>query len=435
VGFLFAAALLGTAAARVVGVLYAPQWTAQECARVHNLSTPRFSLLPAERTMPNDPERTPVAIGDTEIGLITHPNEAEPCEPDDAMLIYTSGTSAIPKGVVLTRKNFDANIRGINEYLALTAEDRSPVFTPTAYAYAVSQALTHALAGAAVYPIPEGMVQPQSVTRAIESDRLTGLAANPTVFKAILSSQTMVRHDLSSLRFVMSAGQFLEWDLVAQLEAACPNAQIINTYGCTENSPRIAYLPLARGTREPGAYVPVGYPVRGTTIRILDELDRPLPAGQVGGVVIGGRARMRGYWQNDRANQERLVDGEFRTGDHGMIDVQGRLHLVGRESNVIHVSHNKVSPEEVEAVLLSHPAVKQAAVFGEPDALREEIVAAKVVLSAEQMVTADELVRYCMERLSRLKIPRKIYLVSTLPHTMYGKIDRSRLRETELQPI
>ena len=209
VGFLFTASLLAVVAAGTTGVLLYPQWTAAECGRVRMLSTPRWTLLPANWTMPHEPLRLPGPIGETGIGLIAHSLEGEPCEAGDAMLIYTSGSSATPKGVILTRRNFDTNIRGVNAYLQLTAEDRSAVFTPTAYAYAVSQALTHALAAAAVYPIPEGMSHPQTVVRAIEEARLTGLAANPTIFKAMLAALAVSPSDLSSLRFVMSAGQFL----------------------------------------------------------------------------------------------------------------------------------------------------------------------------------------------------------------------------------
>ena len=168
VGFLFAAVLLGVVAADGVGVLVSPHWTPHECDRVRKLSTPRFSLLPAGRTMPNDSFTRPAPIRRTGIGLLAHPIESQPCEPGDAMLIYTSGSSATPKGAVLTRRNLDTNVRGINTYLELCPEDRSAVFTPTAYAYAVSQALTHALATAAVYPVPDGMVRPQRVTQAIE---------------------------------------------------------------------------------------------------------------------------------------------------------------------------------------------------------------------------------------------------------------------------
>lgn len=435
VGFAFTVSLLAVVAAETTGILLAPSSTAAECERLRMLSTPRFTLLPATRTMPHEPFRVPTAIGQTGIGLITHIVESEPCEPGDAMLIYTSGTSATPKGVILTRQNFDTNIRGVNIYLQLSPEDRSPVFTPTAYAYAVSQALTHALAGAAVYPIPEGMSHPHTVLRVIAQARLTGLAANPTVFKAMLEAQAVSPHDLSSLRFVMSAGQFLEWELVERLEAACPTAQVINTYGCTENSPRIAYLPLKRGApRGDTSYVPVGYPVEGTTIRIIDEAGETVPAGEIGEVAVGGGARMRGYWKHPEATRARVVNGEFRTGDWGRRDEQGRLHLVGRDSNIIHVGHHKVSPEEIEAVLLEHPAIKDAGVFGAPDALREEVVVAKIVIDEGGSLTVDEVIRYCLDRLSRFKVPRRISFVASLPQTRYGKLDRSRLRSEVMQP-
>lgn len=430
VGFMFGAALLAMAAADAVGVLFSPQWTSQECHRVRNLSTPRFSLLPVGRTMANDPSTKPTPISETGIGLIVHPGEPAPCDPGDVMLIYTSGTSATPKGVVLTRKNLDTNIRGINEYLELSPEDRSPVFTPTAYAFAVSQALTHALAGAAVYPVPDGMSRPQAVTQAIAEDRLTGITGNPTGFKMLLTALSVAPRDLSSIRFVHLGGQFLEWDLVERLEAAFPNAQVINIYGCTENSPRIAFLSLPRGApRGDTVYVPMGYPVKGTTFRITGEAGQTLPNGQVGEVTLAGGALMRGYWQNPAANEARLVNREFHTGDLGQIDEQGRLHLVGRESNIIRVGQNKVSPEEVEAVLMTHPDVEDAGVFGEPDELREEVVFAKVVLSQGRNADAGELIRYCLQRLSRFKVPRSIHFVPSLPRTMYGKTDRTRLRE------
>ena len=165
----------------------------------------------------------------------------DPSAPSDAVLIFTSGTSGIPKGVVLSAHGLLANVAAIREYLAVESADSALLFTPTCYAYAVSQVLVQALASAAICPVSKGLKYPILILEAISQFGIRGVSANPTSFKILLGTQTSSSVDLSSLRYAQSGGQFLSPELVEAIRMRFSNSQVVNQYGCTENSPRICY--------------------------------------------------------------------------------------------------------------------------------------------------------------------------------------------------
>jgi long-chain acyl-CoA synthetase len=351
-------------------------------------------------------------------------------ETDDAIIIYTSGTTGAPKGVVLPESSLSANVRAVADYLGPTEQDSTAVFTPTCYAYAVSQFLTHALTGAAIAPIPTYLRLPMAVLQACDGYHLTGLAANPTAFRMFTRLETPEHWDFTSVRYIMSGGQFLDARLVSKLLQRFENTRIVNMYGASENAPRISYYWLEdRGGDEPARFYPVGYPVGGTRIEIREENDQPVPGGGVGEVAVSGSSLMRGFWQDPEATATRIRNGWLHTGDLGYIDDQGRLVLTGRQSNVINVGNEKVSPEDVERVLLEVPGVAEAGVYGVDDPMTGESVRAKVVLEESVDVSVAELQHHCRRMLSAYKVPREIGIVDNLPRTLYGKLDRRRLKE------
>ncbi len=358
-------------------------------------------------------------------------NEVPESDPDDAVIIYTSGTTGAPKGVVLPDRAISANVRAVAEYLELDACDATTVFTPTCYAYALSQFLTHALAGAAILPMPTYLRFPIAVLKACHEYRLTGLAANPTSFRIFTGLDCPDDWDFSSVRYVMSGGQFLDARLVGRLSRQFPNARMVNMYGASENAPRISYYWLEdRGGDDPARFYPVGYPVRGTRIEIRDDEDRPVVDEEVGEVVVTGSSLMRGFWRDSDATSAKVRDGWLHTGDLGRIDAKGRLVLTGRGSNVINVGNEKVSPEDVERVLLEVSGVAEAGVYGIRDAVTGESVRAKVVLEPNVEVGAAVMQQHCRRMLTAYKVPREITIVEALPRTLYGKLDRCKLKES-----
>lgn len=420
--FEYAASLFAVWKAGGISVLMSPDWTDHEKARVMAHAETRLALTDGPFLVADEPESAQRLDG-LEAYLHEYAQaETASAQPGDAVLIYTSGTTGTPKGVLLSASAVSANAEAVAEYLGLGPSDRSPVFTPTCYAYSLSQNLSHAYAGAALLPQPSGLMFPQEILLGIAKHGLTGISGTPTIFRILTEMDPEADLDLKSVRYAMTGGQPLTARLVADIVSLLPKARVVNMYGCSENSPRVAYhwADGKAGLDEHGYYA-VGRPVKGTELRVAED----------GEVLLRGTSLMRGYWRDPEATAERLKDGWFHTRDLGRVDGEGLLHLAGRQTNIINIGNEKVSPEEVERILLEVPGVREAAVYGAPDALLGETVHARVVLEKGADVPLLTLQRHCREKVSGFKVPRKILVADSIPKTLYGKIDRSKLRQGE----
>lgn len=437
-GLSYVASLLGVWKAGGISVLMTPEWTDTEKDRVLDHAAVRLALadVPVLGT-PSPDDATPIEGSDALLLRFPEPRltgsgEMDVPAPGDAVLIYTSGTTGTPKGVMLPASSVSENVRAVAAYLELGPNDGSPVFTPPCYAYSLSLNLTHAWAGAAIHPVPSGLMFPMEIMQAISRHRLTGIAATPTAFRMLAQLDTEGL-DLTSVRYVMTGGQFLDLGLVSALGDLFPRARPVNMYGCSENSPRIAYHYVdGRRGLDDGGYYAVGRPVAGTEVRITGDDGESVSPGTVGEVEIRGTSLMRGYWRDGESTRERLrEDGWFRTRDLGYHDPEANLHLTGRRSSIINIGNEKVSPEEVEKALAEVEGVVEAGVYGVADALLGEAVHAQVVFAEGATVQAQDLQRHCRRKVSGYKVPRRIHVVSELPKTHYGKVDRARLRDPE----
>lgn len=432
-GFEYLVAMLAVRAVDGIVVLMAPDWTEREKARVLAHSECRFGLADVPHLAGPEPEASSALPGVDVLLLRLPVRETEEPSPGDAVIIYTSGTTGQPKGVVLTDEGVSANVAAVARYLELGARDIAPVFTPTCYAYSLSQNLTHLWVGGSVLPLPSGLMFPQELMRAISQHRATGISGTPTAFRILSELDTEPDLDLSSVRYVMTGGQFLDARLVARIRGSFPRARVVNMYGASENSPRIAFQYVEGGDgMDPRGYFAVGHAVEGTRIRVVTDGNADAARGEVGEVIVAGTSRMRGYWRDPDATSERLVDGWFHTRDLGYLDEGGRLHLTGRRSTIINIGNEKVSPEEVEKVLLELPGISDAAVFGVADPMLGESVHALIVLPEDSGLQLADVQRHCRERVSGYKVPRRIHVVAEIPRTLYGKIDRSGLRVPEV---
>lgn len=356
-------------------------------------------------------------------------------EPDDCLLLYTSGSTSRPKGVMLTKQSISANVRAVADYLALSACDRTIVFTPPAYAYAVSQVLTHLWSGGALLPWPSGLRSSVRVLQAIQEHQLTGIAANPTTFS--LFHTLRLAHSISGeyVRYVMIGGQPLDHRVVSQIVTRFPSARIVNMYGCTENAPRIAFLWLPPDFSPRETSWPVGQPIHGTHLKIVDRTGKEMPSGQSGEILVSGTSLMRCYWREPALTAERIIDGWFSTRDLGLIDEEGQLHLTGRIDNIINVGHEKVAPEEVEAVIASIEGVQEVGVAPVEDGLLGHVAVALLVVDTNtaQAKILQKVQEECIHKLSAAKRPRQVVVVERLPKTLYGKRDRQALAEQARQ--
>jgi acyl-CoA synthetase (AMP-forming)/AMP-acid ligase II len=336
---------------------------------------------------------------------------------DVALFLHTSGTTSRPKGVPLTHANLMASIRNIAATYALTPEDASLIVMPLFH--------VHGLIGATLSTLLTGgsVIVPPSFSATkfwpqIAEHRATWYSAVPTIHQILLSRADADSAPHSGLRFIRSCSAALAPVVFAQLEERF-GAPVLEAYGMTEASHQMSSNPLpASGQRKPGS---VG---RGTGVEIviLDEQGNILPKGRQGEVSIKGQNVMHGYRNNPDANASSFAGGYFRTGDQGVLDADGYLTLTGRLKELINRGGEKISPLEVDAVLLEHPAVAEAVSFGVPDPKYGEEVHGAVVLRAD--ARAEDIVAHCKDRLADFKVPKKIHIAQALPRTATGKIQR-----------
>ena len=343
-----------------------------------------------------------------------------PCSDDTALFLHTSGTTSRPKGVPLTHGNLMASIGNIAAHYRLTADDTSLVVMPLFHVHGlIGATLSTFHAGGAVVVPPR--FSASAFWPTARQHRVTWYSAVPTIHQCLLyRADADDAPKQSGLRFIRSCSAALAPATLADLESRF-DAPVIEAYAMTEASHQMTANPLPPGAHKPGS---VG---RGANVdvAIMDEAGQLLPVGSAGEVVVRGPNVTRGYHNNPEANATAFTNGWFRTGDRGMLDGDDYLTLIGRIKELINRGGEKIAPLEVDAVLLSHPAVSEAASFGVPDSKYGEEVHAAVVLKSD--TTVWDLEAHCRAQLADFKVPKVIHLVKELPKGPTGKVQRRHL--------
>ncbi|MBV8455545.1 MAG: AMP-binding protein [Acetobacteraceae bacterium] len=347
-------------------------------------------------------------------------------QPDDvALVLHTSGTTSRPKIVPLRHVNITATAYHISETLRLTSDDVCLNIMPLFHIHGLMAATLSSLAaGGAVFCSP-GFNAFRFFTWFQEANP-TWWTAVPTMHQTILGLAS--RHEQairkSRLRFIRSSSSSLPPQVMEQMEQVF-GVPVIESYGMTEAAHQMASNPLPPGKRYPGS---VGR-AAGPEIAIMNEDGLILPAGELGEVVIRGRDVTSGYENNPEANAKAFTNGWFRTGDQGFLDEEGYLRLTGRLKELINRGGEKISPIEVDVVLMDHPAVAQCLTFAMPHALLGEEVAAAIVLREGAKATEPELRDFVATRLAQFKVPRKFVFLEEIPKGATGKLQRIGLAE------
>jgi acyl-CoA synthetase (AMP-forming)/AMP-acid ligase II len=341
--------------------------------------------------------------------------------PDDvALLLHTSGTTSRPKLVPLSQRNVLASASHIGRTLSLTPADRCLNIMPLFHIHGlIAAVLSTVAAGGSVFCTPG--FNALKFFGWLEDSQPTWYTAVPTMHQAILARAERNRETLArrKLRFIRSSSASLPAPVMQELEAVfgCP---VIESYGMTEASHQMTSNPLPPAARKPGS---VGR-AAGPEVAILGEDGKTLPPGQPGEVVIKGPNVTAGYVANEAANAAAFTSGWFRTGDQGVFDAEGYLTITGRLKELINRGGEKVSPLEVDAVLLGHPSVAQAVTFALPhDKLGEEVGAA-IVLREGMALTERELRDFAAQRLADFKVPRRVVFLEEIPKGATGKLQR-----------
>lgn len=371
-------------------------------------------------------------------------NEEEECvdaevSPDDlAWLFYTSGTTGMPKGAMLTHRNLLA--MSMNFYA-----DIAPGFTPEDVVLHAAP-LSH---GSGLYGLPNigkgatnvilasKSFDPELVCRTIETHRVTNMFAAPTMIRMLIDHPAVDRCDVSSLRSLNYGGApMLVEDLKKAIEKLGPC--LVQLFGQGESPMTISYLPHWAhkpfgSPEEIKRLASAGFARTDVEVKILDESDNPLPTGKIGEIVTRSDLVMKGYWKNPEATADTIKNGWLHTGDVGYLDENGYLFIMDRSKDMIISGGENIYPREIEEVLVQHPAVREVSVIGVPDPKWGEAIKAVVSLNSGMSATEQELIDFCKDNIASYKKPKSVDFIDDLPKSNYGKILKRELREAYWQ--
>jgi acyl-CoA synthetase (AMP-forming)/AMP-acid ligase II/aryl carrier-like protein len=344
---------------------------------------------------------------------------------DIALVLHTSGTTSRPKLVPLTQKNLCQSAEHIRAALDLTARDRCLNVMPLFHIHGLVAAVLASLAAGGTVICTPGFYASHFFDW-IEECRPTWYTGVPTMHQSILAQAPARRGVIQRhpLRFIRSSSSALPPQIMNQLEETF-GAPVIEAYGMTEAAHQVASNPLPPRPRKPGS---VGIPA-GPEVAVMDAAGTLSPPGIQGEVVIRGPNVMPGYDHDPEANRAAFTDGWFRTGDLGSLDGDGYLRLTGRIKEVINRGGEKISPREVDEVLMDHPAVAQVVTFAIPDGKLGEEIGAVVVLHAGAATTERELRDFAAGKLADFKVPRTVVFLAEIPKGATGKLQRIGLAE------
>ncbi len=362
------------------------------------------------------------SVGDARMAVFPDPSPDSP-----ATIIYTSGTTGRPKGVTLSHRNLDINVRSVLSYLCLEAHDTIVNVLPFYYSYGNSVLHTHLAVGGKLV-LDRSMIYPHGVLQAMEAERASGFSGVPSTYAVLLSRTRLADHDLSALRYLTQAGGAMAPDLTRRIRNALPKTRLFIMYGQTEATARLAYLPPERLDDKPAS---VGIPIPGVEIDIRDERGNPVAQGVTGEIWARGENIMLGYWNDPDASREVLERGWLKTGDLAHRDHDGYIYIDGRRTEMIKSGAHRISPLEVEEVIAEIEGVEEVACAGIADEMLGQVIKAVIVPRSGTRLTARDVQRHCHERLPPHKIPRQVAFAKELPRTASGKVKRFLLGDCD----
>ncbi len=361
---------------------------------------------------------------------------AEPLDPaprgidiDLAMLVYTSGSTGQPKGVMMTHKNIEHAANSITTYLRMTPDDVVLSVLPLAFDYGLYQLLMCVKKGATLV-LEKSFAFPQKILPLLASENITGFPLVPTMAALIVQLRNFKPEWAASVQFLTNTAAALPPAHIQKLREMFPNARVYSMYGMTE-SKRCTWLPPEQLDIRPDS---VGIAIPFTEAWVADDDGKPLPPNTVGELVVRGGHVMQGYWRNAEATDKALKPGRYpwekvlHTGDLFRADDEGFLYFVGRKDDIIKSRGEKVSPKEIENVLYALPGIREAAIVGVPDEILGRALKAILVIEEGFTVTPRDVVAHCSARLEDFMVPRLVEFRDALPKTNTGKIRRAALQ-------
>ena len=339
-----------------------------------------------------------------------------------AIIFYTSGTTGQPKGVLINYKQLSAPPLALEYFVDLNFNDIALCAVP--FSHLGGLVYVQAMLWFGITVVLMDRFLPLEFLKNISKYKVTCFWIVPSMYYAFLSLKEFETLDLSSLRWIVTFGASSSPDALRRFHQFCPQAYLLNGWGLTETNAPTTVIKFGSNKIES-----IGRPAPWIEVKVVDENDKDLPTGEVGEIIIKGWVVSDGYYKNPEATQQVFRNGWFYTGDMGKFDDEGDLYIVGRKKEMLKVGGEIVFEPEVEAALLKHPEVLEAAVIGVADKLRGEVPKAYVVLKPKARISEEDLKQFCRVHLAHFKIPHYFEFVSELPKNRTGKVDKKTLRE------
>ncbi len=344
------------------------------------------------------------------------------CNDDPALIMYTSGTTGKPKGILLNVKHLEGSPQAMDHFVDLTDKDVKLAAIPLSHIAGFVYLQNCILFGITLILMER--FHPVRFLKNIQEHKVTCFHIVPAMYMAILSLKQIEKFDLSSLRWVVVFGAPSTPEIMERFHQYCPNAKLLNGWGMTETCPPNTVTPLGSDN-----IASIGKPAPHCEIKIYDDQDNELPSGEIGEIVISGWVVFDSYYKDPELTNLCKRNGKFHTGDLGCFDKEGFLYIRGRKKEMIKVGGQIVFAPEVEAALFKNEMVQEAAVIGMPDELRGEVVKAFVVLKEDADVSAEDLRFFVKDHLANFKVPQSIEVRTELPKNRTGKIDKELLKD------
>ncbi len=426
----FFADLFATWAAGACAVCINPRISAGELDNILELVRPAAILVDDQGSLPASTASVPVVCAsDSAVQAQPGLGEIRGSELDDpALVLFTSGTSGRPKGVVHTFRSLLARVALNRAYIGIETLRRTLCVLPTHFGHGlIGNCLTPLLSGAdLLLAVEDGISGASRLGSLLETHEPTFMSSVPTFWKLV--SKVSVAPSRSSLRQVSIGSAPLPAALWTEVMnwTGCNN--VVNMYGITETANWIAGISAAQHAPSDGA---VGR-MWGGSVAVLDEAGAIAGSGN-GEILVQTPSLMRGYFARDDLTQEALRDGWYHTGDAGHVDEHGSITLIGRRKSEINRGGYKIHPEEIDALVERHPCVAEACTFGVPDDLSGEMVAIAVVLAEQASQTSQTLREWCAERIRLESVPERWFFLDEIPKSDRGKVNRDNVRTVCLE--
>ncbi len=336
-----------------------------------------------------------------------------------AEIIFTSGSTATPKGVMLTHNNIIANTDSITQYLQLKESDRLLVVLPFFYCYGLSLLHTHLRVGGQIV-LNNNFIFLGSTIKNLFTFQCTGFAGVPSHFQILLRKTELFRNsEFPSLRYVTQAGGKLPDSFIEEFVQAFPKVSFYVMYGQTEATARLSYLPPDMLRKKAGS---LGKGIPGVELKVINSTGMPVVPGETGEIIARGKNVMAGYFEEPEETAKALQNGWLHTGDLAIVDDEGYIYLTAREKEIIKVGGKRVSPKEIEEVIAMIPGVIDCSVRAVEDELLSEGIKATVIIAESYAdITGESIKIFCSSRLSKYKIPSIIEIKNNISLSATGK--------------